>query len=291
MDSSIQSIEGFFSQLFSELSTQDSVTILLFLLVSFLIGLLTGWFMMRGVATKQKRLIAEREHEIVKLQQQLDLQKGEKELREADFKRMEIEIRDFKSKIVEKDARINELSVNIETASTEVERLQSRVNADGQIIEDLSNQLIGVKTRMERMADELTGGEYTNDSTEMEKLKKENEELRASLQNWQNNGSNEDRLASFEEKLNLIQRGNQQLHLLHEKVSRLEKENVNLRAMAVKVQKLESENQAIRFMKDEIKGLRNTGEEYKQIEQHIRELERQNMVLRDEIRSLQHPKD
>ncbi len=44
-------------------------------------------------------------------------------------------------------------------------------------------------------------------------------------------------------------------------------------------------------MKDEIKGLRNTGEEYKQIEQHIRELERQNMVLRDEIRSLQHPKD
>ncbi len=74
----------------------------------------------------------------------------------------------------------------------------------------------------------------------MEKLKKENEELRASLQNWQNNGSNEDRLASFEEKLNLIQRGNQQLHLLHEKVSRLEKENVNLRAMAVKVQKLES---------------------------------------------------
>ncbi len=116
---------NFFSELFSALGTNESLLVLLFLFVSFLIGLITGYFIWGTKIAKYKKLLAERDREYNELNGKYT------DLRE------------------QYDLKVNEL----DKAEREIEELKRRLRGLEQEKGQLHGDLMSARTKMSKMVD------------------------------------------------------------------------------------------------------------------------------------------
>lgn len=259
--------ENFFSTFFSNFGVAESLLILFFLFVSFIIGLLAGWMAMHQKSNKVRAEVKTKTQEKEDLMQVVSGMKEEMELREADFKRTRLEVQKLQTEKAATTTRISELTQREESLVDELKTLKSRITADTNLIEDLRNQLLGLKTKFEQLSSETSqeSGHYPPENLEeLNRLRDENHSLKAMLE--KENSSKNNELASLmtgmEEKLKKIEKGNYHLVNLTEKINRLEKENSSLRSVAMKVQKLENEQQTMQKLLKEINSLRQPAEEF-----------------------------
>lgn len=216
--------------LFDSLSHQDSAFFLLSLIISFLIGFIAAWAMWRGAAkrheaeaAKWKKQYNDITLELASVREKLDLSTADlaKAKREA-----EMAIEQASATQKEKMKWQKDLDQSLE----ETVRLNASNHSYQATIEDLNNQIIGLKTRAEEASDDGKLKELQSSyeaakerlgsleakvaqlTTENETLKagikKEDENLLNLLQSY-NDSTN--RLGSLEEKLSKLMAENSAL--------------------------------------------------------------------------------
>lgn len=142
----VQDMENL-NQLFSNLGTEQGILILSWLIIAFLFGLLAGYFLRNRYANELNRQLEEKDQQLTAKQLELDQVQHELALKEADLKRAAFEAEEAQLKIrrgAEEVARLNQLA---DSAQAELDKTKAAEQASASIINDLNDQILGLKTK------------------------------------------------------------------------------------------------------------------------------------------------
>lgn len=135
------------NQLFSDLGTEQSILILSWLIIAFLLGLLAGYFLRNRYVNELNRQLEEKDQLLTARQLELDQVQHELSLKEADLKRAAFEAEEAQLKIrrgAEEVARLNQL---VASTQVELDKTKAAEQAAASIINDLNDQILGLKTK------------------------------------------------------------------------------------------------------------------------------------------------
>lgn len=136
-----------FNQLFSGLGSEQSILILSWLIIAFLLGLLAGYFLRNRYVNELTRQLEEKEQAVTAKQIELDQVQHELALKEADLKRAAFEAEEAQVKIRRGTEEIGRLNQLIASAQAELEKTKAAEQAATSVINDLNDQILGLKTR------------------------------------------------------------------------------------------------------------------------------------------------
>lgn len=136
-----------FNQLFSGLGSEQSILILSWLIIAFLLGLLAGYFLRNRYVNELTRQLDEKERAVAAKQIELDQAQHELALKEADLKRAAFEAEEAQVKIRRGTEEIGRLNQLIASAQAELEKTKAAEQAATSAINDLNDQILGLKTR------------------------------------------------------------------------------------------------------------------------------------------------
>ncbi len=143
------------SHFFEALNSEDSIAFLLFLLIAFLIGFITAWLLWGGRAKHSKK-------EVYILQSDLDLLrvrqgslKEQLELKDADLLKAEREAEEAIHIATSLESEKDQLKAELYAARGEIEKLQATARSYTHTIDDLNNQILGLKTRYSQLTEEM----------------------------------------------------------------------------------------------------------------------------------------
>ena len=143
-----------FSEFFAALDQQDNLVFLLFLLIAFLIGFLLSWLVYARQAAKWRRKAAQAEAEWHALQAEYQSFKEQYALREADLQHAQVEAEDARRQTHHFREERNRLAAELEETQAELIRLESTVTAQQVTIEDLNDQILGLRTKNQQLLHE-----------------------------------------------------------------------------------------------------------------------------------------
>lgn len=136
-----------FNQLFSGLGSEQSILILSWLIIAFLLGLLAGYFLRNRYVNELTRKLEEKEQAVTAKQIELDQVQHELALKEADLKRAAFEAEEAQVKIRRGTEEVGRLNQLIASAQAELEKTKAAEQAATSVINDLNDQILGLKTR------------------------------------------------------------------------------------------------------------------------------------------------
>ena len=145
---------GFFSPIFSDPSSAESVRILVLLIGGFVVGTITGLIIGRSLSAKWRRLLKKDREAAESLQSRYSSLNEEFELQRADLQKAENQLQDAENRNAEYSKENKQLATDLDNASKKLEHMDARITADSALMEDLRHQIIGLKARLK----ELTGG-------------------------------------------------------------------------------------------------------------------------------------
>ncbi len=314
-NSFFQELLVFLQQLFTQLDTQDSMIILFFLTLCFLLGLWLGWLIRGRKVKRLKKELLAKDEVIKSKEQELEALKEQLDLRKADLKRADLEVREVREYVDRIEQQNKDVHIQLQSANSTIDQLQSKARTENALIEDLNHQILGLKAKNKQLADQ-EGYSSTIDQPELEvmkraldtlkqekeklvkennHLKNENERLRKQLleleAKWlalqkeynrkKNDNSDAERFRSMEEKLNQLDKVSSSIMDLKNQLIRLENENISLRSVAAKLQKLESESFNLKALEEKLKSIDTDHNELKQLEDRLTQLSLENQELKD----------
>ncbi|MEM6963995.1 MAG: hypothetical protein AAF573_04450 [Bacteroidota bacterium] len=133
----MEKFKTFWTDLFTELNSEDSIAILVFLGISFLLGLIFGAWSRAGKIRKLKKQVAEKETELTNLRTQYDTLVEQYEKKEEELKVAE--------------ARVNEMGEDINRLTSERMHYQTELRSAKEQLERLQEENLNYATQ-------LTGG-------------------------------------------------------------------------------------------------------------------------------------
>lgn len=144
-----------FTHFFDKMESQESYTILFISIIAFLFGLLVGFLLRAARVRSLKKELKETQQKMIDAATQLhtaqeELVKKNKALEEA-----QTEVRDMVDKMGLMEADKEKLFSQVYQLNTELEKIQATNRTYSSTIEELSDQIIGLKTQNEQLADDL----------------------------------------------------------------------------------------------------------------------------------------
>ena len=152
--------------LFESLNHPDSAFFLLSALVSFLIGFISAWAMWSGQARRYQREAADWKKKFDDLTLEMTALREKLDLSTADLAKAkrEAELALEQAAAVQNEKR--KWQKDLDQSLEETVRLQASNHTCQATIEDLNNQIIGLKTRNEQLAQEAKGDGSVNEKLE-----------------------------------------------------------------------------------------------------------------------------
>ncbi|MBK8490636.1 MAG: hypothetical protein IPL49_06990 [Saprospirales bacterium] len=144
----------FFSDLFASFDQQDSLVFLLFVLVSFLIGFLLSWLVASRKNSKLREEAQKAQAEFKALDAEYQSFKEQFELREADLQHAQVEVEEAKRRMQNFQDESRRLKAELEETHAELIRMESAVTSQQVTIEDLNDQILGLRTKNQQLAEE-----------------------------------------------------------------------------------------------------------------------------------------
>ncbi len=142
----MEKFKSFISQLFTELSNEHSIVIITFLLGSFLIGLLFGWWQGRRGKRKLRKLLKEKEGELITLQATHTSTQEQLELKEADLTKANLTIEELKTEISKIEHEKAQMRGSLYETNTELEKMKAENLNNLSHIEELNTQVVKLET-------------------------------------------------------------------------------------------------------------------------------------------------
>ena len=192
----MDTIKGFFDKFFVEMSHEDSIFIITFLIGSFLIGLLFGWWQGRRGKRKLRKALKQKESELVTLQATHNATQEQLELKEADLTKANLSIEELKTQISQVEHEKAKIQSNMHTINNQLESLKSENLANLSEIEELNSQIVKLEVNASKQA-ELIETAATNSIVDIDLSEVQNKYDNANI-----------RLAAIEEKLLRMDREN-----------------------------------------------------------------------------------
>ena len=137
----METLQSFFTQLFTELNNEDSIAIIFFLFISFLIGLGFGRFSMAGKYRRAKKALRQKESELIALQAEHNVLLEQFEENETKLKKAQAENKDLKIQIAQLEEEKIEIQGNLYASVDKVEKLKTDNLSTLSQIEDLNNKI------------------------------------------------------------------------------------------------------------------------------------------------------
>ncbi|MCB9285293.1 MAG: DUF1049 domain-containing protein [Lewinellaceae bacterium] len=145
---------NFFSDFFSSFDQQDSLIFVLFAVVSFLFGFVLSW-LVSGRKSGKYRLAAQKtQAELKALNAEYQSFKEQLELKEADLQHAQVEVEEAKRRTGNLQDENRRLRAELEENQSELIRLESAVTSQQVTIEDLNDQILGLRTRTQNLSEE-----------------------------------------------------------------------------------------------------------------------------------------
>jgi len=143
------------SQFFEALNNEDSVAFLLFLLIAFLIGFITAWLLWGGRAKRSKIEAKKLQSELNVLRTEQAVLKEQLELKDADLLKAEREAEEAIHIATSLETEKDQLKSDLYAARVEIEKLQATARSYTHAIDDMNNQILGLKTRHAHLTEEM----------------------------------------------------------------------------------------------------------------------------------------
>jgi len=194
----IEKFKEFFTQLFTSLNTEDSATILFFLITSFLLGVLFSWLARGGKIRRLKKALKKKEDAYKLLNAEHVGLREQFELKEADFKKAQLEGEDFRLNLNTANEKNEALNQQLYNSQTKVESLNQANLSFSTTVEDLNDQILGLKSKNSQIETEL--------QQNLETLQNQDQEEMVNLKSDHQNTIN--RLSMLEQKINLLETEN-----------------------------------------------------------------------------------
>ncbi|MBK9488334.1 MAG: hypothetical protein IPO07_05715 [Haliscomenobacter sp.] len=135
------------NQLFADLGTQESILILSWLIIAFLLGLLVGYFLRNRYVNELNKQLEEKEQQLFLKQNEWDQAQNELALKEADLKRAAFEAEEARLTVRQAQEENQRLIHLATSAQAELDKAKAAEQAGLSIINDLNDQILGLKTR------------------------------------------------------------------------------------------------------------------------------------------------
>ena len=278
-------LKEFFTQLFTSLNTKDSYTVLFFLITSFLLGALFSWLARGGTIRRLKKELKKKEEAHKLLNAEMVGLREQFELKEADLKKAQLEADDYQLKLAASKEEKAQLLNDLNHSNTQAEELRQANLNFSTTIEDLNDQILGLKAKNNQIEIELKQNQEEQDLDDAEI---------AGIKN--NFDSTINRLASLEEKINLLESENQNLKSKLQAVDQQSAQNLvsnDLAEVKDLLRKLAEENADL---KTEIHSFKDSSllqsssvseKDMKDILARLELLESENKTLRSTLNELQ----
>lgn len=216
----MDTIIGFFDKLYTELGDEHSLFIIFFMLVSFLIGLIFGWWQGARGKRRLRKSLRQKESEFIALQAEHKNLTEQLELKEADLTKANLEIEELKTKISQIEHQKVQLRNELFEKNSEIENLQAEHNTNLLKITELTEQIVALENNAAQQSEIINNEVHSNTLVDVDLSKIQDNYDTANI-----------RLAAIEQKL-----------------SRMERENLNLRS---ELASLQDSSTAIAFVDEE----------------------------------------
>lgn len=210
----------FLKTLFASFDQAESLIFMAFVLIAFLIGFVLSWLVWTRQARKWRLEAQQSKAELKALQAEYQSFKDQFSLREADIQHAQVEAEESKRRMLGAQEDRSHIAAELEEAHAELARLQSSVAAQQVTIEDLNDQILGLRTKNETLvAESMETTDQVDEIYQVEAEKKENVHVEEPLQPI-------DAVAEMQSTFNAAL---QRLNAIEEKLRRIETENEDLR--------------------------------------------------------------
>lgn len=199
-----QKIKDFFlNDLFAGYTDQDSLVFGLFTLGAFLLGFLISAIFAGRTKRKLRKELKKARHELNNTKAELAALQEQHELKTAALQKAELNGEDLSNRVEILESEKRQLHTDLYNANEEVEKLNASTQSYASMIDDLNNQIIGLKTKNSEYAEELEAGAGSPNR---------NVETAAQISEMQNSyRSTLNRLVALEVKLNHLDEENEML--------------------------------------------------------------------------------
>lgn len=159
------------NQLFSSWDSMESIAALFIMIFAFLFGYLMAYLLrsrkirrLNKELKELKKKLADAEAEIATLKEQLDL-------KEADLKKAAFELEESEAKVNRLEGEKAKSYNEILAVNSELEKLTTANKSYAATIEDLNNQILGLKTKNDQLSTEIESEESTtNDLAQIQSI-------------------------------------------------------------------------------------------------------------------------
>ena len=143
-----------FAKYFDMLTQQEAMMLLALWLIAFLIGFLLGWLIWGSRARKYRKLYEESQEALKTAKAENESLSEELALKQSDLKKATLEVDELREKLLLAQQENDQLYKDLLNANQQVEELQAINSANATTIEDLNDQILGLKTRYNQLASE-----------------------------------------------------------------------------------------------------------------------------------------
>lgn len=198
-----QTIKDFFlNDLFADYTNQDSLVFGVCTLLAFLLGFLISAIAAGRIKRKLRKELKEVRHELNNTKAELAALQEQHELKTAALQKADLTAVDLSNHIEILESEKRQLHTDLYNANEEVEKLNASTQSYASTIDDLSNQIIGLKTKSNEYTGELgASGSMNTDGKAAAQI--------SEMQNSYN--STLSRLVALEVKLNHLDAENEML--------------------------------------------------------------------------------
>ncbi|MEM1121941.1 MAG: helix-hairpin-helix domain-containing protein [Bacteroidota bacterium] len=259
----MDSIKTNFSELLAAFSSEDSMTFLATFFFTWLIGFLVGYLWNRRKIRKIEEKLKKSEQEKIHFKTQWEGLQEQFALKEADLKKANLALAEKTTSLEASDAEKRTLNSRLNTALVDLDKSQEEFQEATSRMEDLNDQILGLRTKNSQMSLELEqkenqasqyGLSQQVDTSQYDNLMAENALLKNSIE---------------ELKANMGAEGTAEA--------------------TVRISELESENESLKMQLAATPAAGGTGENAEVVEEYLAEiaqLESGNEVLNTSIQTL-----
>ena len=137
--------------IFAQLTNSESITVLFFLLVAYLIGLLTGWLLWGSKVKRLLNIIDEKEAMINEWNARYKASQSQLELVTADLKKAQLEIDDLLARIRRLEEEKGQLHANVMDRDNTIVKLNADLKGLISKVDDQHTMILGLKSKNENL--------------------------------------------------------------------------------------------------------------------------------------------
>jgi len=158
------------NQLFTEFTQRESLLFLAFCLVSFLFGLLIG-YVLRGRRVRElRRELKKKDAEISQRDEKIQQLTNDLSLRDADLKKVQYELDETSERAQRLEVERGKLNNQIAYLKDELEKERAAQESQQTTMEDLNEQILGLRTKLATGSNESTADTDTGNTNMSSRL-------------------------------------------------------------------------------------------------------------------------